>query len=109
MRNFPQERPLIFVTQWIRHSMINQFSMQVEYETEFQWMPTTKLSELMRRIQAKFTQELPVYGSELDKGIQALDNYQRQVESLRTKPQGTQPPPLPCISLESTLNTFEYQ
>jgi hypothetical protein len=35
-----------------------------------------------------------------------LDNYGRQVESLRTKPPGTQPPPLPNISLESTLKTF---
>lgn len=83
--------------------------MQVEYENEIPWNQNMKLSDLIKRIQNKLTQTLPTYDSELDKASQMLDNYGRQVESLRTKPPGTQPPPLPNISLESTLKTFEYQ
>ena len=51
----------------------------------------------------------PSYESELDGALQQFDNYNRLVESLRTKPPGTQPPAPPQINLENTLKTFEYQ
>jgi hypothetical protein len=49
----------------------------------------------MKKIQNKFTQTLPSYDSELERAFQTLDNYGRQIESMRTKPPNTQPPPLP--------------
>jgi hypothetical protein len=38
-----------------------------------------RLSELMKKIQGKFTQTLPTYDSDLEKAYQTLDNYGRQV------------------------------
>jgi hypothetical protein len=38
--------------------------------------------------------------------INQLDNYLQNVESLRTKPPGTQPPPPPQINFENVLKVF---
>ena len=86
--------------------MISPLSCQIQYENEFPWYQNTKLSELLKKIQGKFNQHPPSFDSELDGIVQQLDNYGRQVESLRTKPLGTQAPPVPEFNLENTLKAF---
>jgi hypothetical protein len=57
------------------------------------------LSELLARLQAEFAQIPIVEKSEVETAIAQIDQYQRDVESLRTKPPGTQPPPPPQVNL----------
>jgi DNA-directed RNA polymerase subunit L len=63
----------------MRHPLINNNSMQVDYESELPWNPTRRLSEVVKKVQAKLTQTTPTYDSELDKAVQQLDNYSRQL------------------------------
>ena len=63
----------------------------------------------MKKIQSKFSQQLPTQDSQLDTIIRELDYYAKQVQSLRTKPPGTQPPQPPTVNLENVLKTFEFQ
>jgi len=60
-------------------------------------------------LQQDFGSKPPIEQTDLDKASAQLDEYLRQVESLRTKPPGTQPPPPPQINLENILKVFEYQ
>ena len=82
---------------------------EIQYENVFNWNPASKLVDLVRKMQEEFGRNLPQEQTDIDKANHQLDEYLRQVESLRTKPQGTQPPPPPHISLENVLKSFEYQ
>ena len=64
---------------------------------------------MLKKIQGKFSQQLPTSDSQLDVAIREFDYYAKQVEGLKTKPPGTQPPPPPNVNLEHVLKTFEYQ
>lgn len=67
------------------------------------------MAELIRRLQQELGNKPPVEQTDIDKANYQLDEYLKQVEALRNKPPGTQPPPPPQINLENILKTFEYQ
>jgi hypothetical protein len=82
---------------------------EVQYENVFAWNPSARLVDLVRKLQEEFGRVPPREQTDIDKANLQLDDYLKQVESLRTKPPGTQPPPPPQVSLENVLKAFEYQ
>ena len=67
------------MTQWIVHPIVNQNSCEIEYENEFPWNHSTRLSDLLKKIQSKFSHQLPTQDSEIDTAIRELDYYSKQV------------------------------
>lgn len=72
---------------------------EIQYDSIFKWSEVTKLVDLVRKVQEEFGRNPPNEKTDLDKASFQLDEYLKQVESLRNKPPGTQPPPPPQISL----------
>lgn len=93
----------------MQHPLVKAATCEIDYESIFKWNEGSKLTDLVRRVQQEMSSKPPLEQTDIDRANQQLDDYLRQVESLRTKPQGTQPPPPPQINLENVLKTFEYQ
>jgi hypothetical protein len=109
LRTFPREKPIIYLTKWMQHPLLKAMTCEIEYESIFKWNEKSKLVDLVRKIQEEFGRNPPSDRTEIDKANFQLEEYLKQVETLRNKPQGTQPPPPPQISLENILKAFEYQ
>lgn len=99
LRNFPRERPIIYITKWVQHPLVKPNTCEIDYESLFKWNEASKLSDLIRRLQQELSSKPPLEQTDIDKANAQLDDYLKQVEALRTKPQGTQPPPPPQINL----------
>ncbi len=83
----------------MEHPLIKPMTCQIEYDQVFNWQPGSRLVDLIRKLQEEFGRQPASDRTDIDKASQQLDEYLRQVESLRSKPAGTQPPPPPQISL----------
>ncbi len=79
--------------------MVKIETCEIVYNDKFAWEKCQSLTDLLLKLQTEFAQFPPVEKSEVETAITQLEQYQRDVESLRTKPVGTQPPPPPSIDL----------
>ena len=109
LRNYPRERPIIYVTKWVQHPVVSTSTCEIDYDAIYKWSEHCKLVDLVRKLQQEFATRPPIEQNELQTASHQLDDYLRQVESLRSKPAGTQPPPPPQINLENVLGAFEQQ
>ena len=99
---------MVYITKWVEHSLVKPMTCQIEYDGLFNWTPASRLVDLVRKFQEEFGRSPPNERTDIDKANYQLDEYLRQVEALRSKP-NSQPPPPPQISLENVLKSFEYQ
>lgn len=37
LRNFPRERPIIYITKWVQHPLVRPTTCEIDYETVFKW------------------------------------------------------------------------
>lgn len=93
----------------MQHPLVRPNTCEIDYESVFKWSEASKLTDLVRKLQQELGSKPPLEQTDLDRAAYQLDEYLKQVEALRTKPQGTQPPPPPQINLENVLKAFEYQ
>lgn len=83
----------------MQHPLIKGMTCEVEYESVFKWSDKSRLIDLIKKLQEEFGRNLPNDKNDIERASFQLDEYLKQVDSLRNKPQGTQPPPPPQISL----------
>ena len=83
----------------MQHPLIKGMTCEVEYESVIKWSDKARLIDLIKKLQEEFGRNLPNDKNDIERASFQLDEYLKQVDSLRNKPQGTQPPPPPQISL----------
>jgi ubiquitin-protein ligase len=100
LRNYPKEAPIVYAQKWIQHPLVKVETCEIVYGDKWTWEKLGgNLAELLGKLQQEFTQMPPVERSEVETAVAQLEQYQRDVEALRTRPPGTQPPPPPSINL----------
>jgi hypothetical protein len=73
LRNFPKERPIIYITKWVQHAIVKPNTCEIDYESVFKWNEGSKLVDLIRRLQQELGNRPLVEQTDIDKANAQLD------------------------------------
>jgi hypothetical protein len=79
LRNFPKEKPIVYITKWVQHPFVLAMTCEINYESFFKWIDTSRLIDLIRKIQQEFSTNPPTDKTDIDKANSQLDDYLKQV------------------------------
>ena len=73
LRTFPKDKPLVYITKWVVHPLVKNMTCQVEFDNIFPWSTTSRLVDLVRKLQEEFGRNPPREHTDIDQANGQLD------------------------------------